>query len=92
VEIFPEIDANWLLTGAGNMFIDEKEQAPELFGNNLSNQGNKAPDNLNLNPDSPLDPSLINEGYKSKQDKSSGEIESIIIFYKEGHFKRYIQD
>jgi transcriptional regulator with XRE-family HTH domain len=92
VELFPEIDANWLLTGAGNMFLDEQKQSSGLFDNVTSNQGFKSSDNVNLNTSSPLDHTQIDNVYKSKQGQNSNEIDSIVIFYKEGHFKRYIQD
>ncbi len=105
-EKFPEIDANWLLSGRGQMLKDD----PEV----KVNVSKKAVEKPKVNPVSyPEIPGLFdapttsrssspasetaareeNEPvYKSKQEDteaSGGEMEAVIILYRDGTFKRY---
>ena len=105
-EKFPEIDANWLLSGSGQMLKDD----PPVE----ANVPKKAAEKPKVNPvsypeipglfDAPpssrsstLAPEIAareeNEPvYKSKQDipeAVGGEMEAVIILYRDGTFKRY---
>ena len=92
---YPETDAQWLITGKGNMFINQKS----LFGSDDENE------NLNIltqresniqennvfipeNKDSEEESKYIDEkvAIKSKTEK---EIERVIVFHKDGTFKEY---
>jgi predicted transcriptional regulator len=95
---FPEINPSWLMTGKGMMLIDNEEAfsvdgfnqslSKSLFNRDLSTS-NQA-DKNNLPPTTKV-PTM--DGYKSKQSESSTkEIESIVVFYSDGSFRRYISD
>ncbi len=90
-ENFPEIDANWLLTGKGSMTkgkedvpdTDMNQPAkssvdPEIPGFSANNAKNSTQSESGFNP----------QVYKSKQ-SSELEPESIIILHKDGTFRRY---
>lgn len=77
LEVFPEIDLYWILTGKGNFLENNNEtsaaftQSSEFNGEEKKESENSlAIQNLNLN----------------FEDK---EIEKIVLFYKNGTFKTY---
>ncbi|MEA3317651.1 MAG: helix-turn-helix transcriptional regulator [Bacteroidota bacterium] len=87
---FPEINAQWLITGKGNMFVDKPEtlqtphsnnENPNLFSgleSNIQNDDDKSP--------------VINKPQEQKNEIPKSKIKSIervMIFYSDGTFKDY---
>ena len=68
LEKYPEVELYWLLNGKGSFPKEEKNSAPTLFSDNLS----ELPSHVDLS-----------------KNQSEGEIEKIIVFYKNGTFKSY---
>lgn len=94
LKAYPDIDAQWLITGKGNMLSNQ----PSLF--NQSNQNNeKSSSSRELNiQNSPMKEHLISnsdEVIEEKEEnmdlhkKKNREIERVIIFYHDGTFKEY---
>jgi len=99
LDLFPEIDANWLITGIGNMFKEDS---------GVGNESHKGPKDLNnsgslfdtASIDKKADTKNISDSeipeedvYKSKhQDISEVEIQSIILLLKNGKFRTYVRE
>ncbi|MCK4923011.1 MAG: helix-turn-helix transcriptional regulator [Bacteroidales bacterium] len=97
LDAFPEINANWLLTGNGNMIeisegtsldgmADLKNITPVSTEKTIEEGKSQLRQNdLHLSTDK--------EGYKSKQnDNSQRSLEKVIILYSDGKFKEYRQE
>jgi transcriptional regulator with XRE-family HTH domain len=95
---FPEVDIKWLMTGKGSMLNDlddsgKADNIPQsahklLFNENISEL--HTPD---LNTSMNSDPDNLKNSYISKQlNQINREIESIVVFYSDGNFRRYISD
>jgi len=91
---YPEIDAQWLITGKGNMLSNQ----PSLFNqNNISNQNvlSSGESNIQKIPDieSKISKSeeIIEHNNISqlKNHDLSKKIERVMIFYTDGTFKEY---
>ena len=84
---FPEINANWLLMGEGDMLeTNDTAISYETPVNKDYSIGTK-----NYDDDEPRD-EFINS-YKSKQHDDHGKpIEYIMILYKDGSFRRYVSE
>ncbi len=100
---FPEININWLLTGKGEMLVDKINKEPDLFNPstrqiNISKaaeiQDSKTIyDNENdvENKEDNLENNTEVNVYNRKQISGGVDnIEQIVIFYKEGKFRRYL--
>jgi len=86
---YPKLNAQWLITGKGNMFIDQ----PYLF-NEQKVEKNLTQRELfiqNQNEDIPVitKPEKEKENNESKPDYTSKQIEKVMIFYNDGTFKQY---
>ena len=86
---YPKLNAQWLITGKGNMFIDQ----PSLF-NEQKVEKNLTQRELfiqNQNEDIPVitKPEKEKENIESKSDFSAKQIEKVMIFYNDGTFKQY---
>lgn len=79
LEVFPEVDLYWILNGKGN-FPKGYETRPETLFPTHHNE----PEKITLNPDKE-----IKSPENSLVDEMTGEIERIVIFYKNGNFKEY---
>lgn len=94
---YPELDAQWLITGKGNMFINQ----PSLFSKDGDQtQNNLTPRESNIqnlikeeratvDSEQELDNIQNNE---LKSSKTQDDIERVIIFYSNGSFKEYKPD
>jgi transcriptional regulator with XRE-family HTH domain len=89
---FPEINAQWLITGKGNMLIEQSE--PKQMPYSKNNQKNLF-SSLESDIQKPIDksPELENpepqNNYISKTPKNK-KIERVMIFYTDGTFKDYL--
>ena len=86
---YPKLNAQWLITGKGNMLIDQ----PSLF-NEPKVEKNLTQRELfiqNQNEDIPVitKPEKEKENIESKSDFSAKQIEKVMIFYNDGTFKQY---
>ena len=105
IEAFPQINAEWLLTGKGKMYkaeiISQRtlfDQIPEeskdrtigIADENISNQRiNKEPEQ-EIKSDNKERIDIIEKVvYKSKQENKYVEIEKIVIFYSDCTFRDY---
>ena len=94
LEAFPEINANWLLTGNGNM-IETGESlplSPENYNHIIpSTTAEKTViDDSNHQIEKELHISTETKGYISKQPEDSNKsIEKVIILYPDGKFMEY---
>jgi len=99
LDIFPDIDANWLLTGKGDMYktgsdvnrrssdIESDNASYELFNKVVENQ--TISDN-NLTTEEASDEDQNHEVYKSKQaDFAFGQVEAVVLLMKNGKFRSY---
>lgn len=91
---YPELDAQWLITGKGNMFVNQ----PSLFNTvDNDNEENLTPRESNIQTSSkdymqkpeyeeqkPVEP--LNKDINHKE---SANIDRVIIFYNNGSFKEY---
>ncbi|MCF8381097.1 MAG: helix-turn-helix domain-containing protein [Bacteroidales bacterium] len=97
LDAFPEINANWLLTGKGNMINGEEESSLFSHKNNdlISSEVpvNKEKDSENIPNQKNLHMSNENDVYKSKLlGESSRHVEKVIILYSNGKFKEYSEE
>lgn len=106
LECFPEVELLWLLNGKGNFPIEEnlsqdktnvtstsilssnneELNAPDLFS--TTNENEKTPafeNNLNNFSKTPVFNNVFNEL------NQNSDIESIVVFFKDGTFKNYVQ-
>jgi len=86
---YPKLNAQWLITGKGNMLIDQ----PSLF-NEPKVEKNLTQRELfiqNQNEDIHVitKPEKEKEIIESKPDYTSKQIEKVMIFYNDGTFKQY---
>lgn len=94
---FPEINANWLLTGSGNM-IETDEELPLITEKDTnviaSTPGEKTDDdNLSRPLHNELQMTADSNSYKSKHTEDSHKsIDKIIILYADGKFNEYRQE
>lgn len=95
---YPELDAQWLITGKGNMFSDQ----PSLFDQKIKQES--------VNRITPLESNIQNltkeeraivdseqelgniHNKELKSNKIQDDIERVIIFYSNGSFKEYKPD
>lgn len=108
MEAFPQLNAEWLLTGKGKMYKSDISIQPTLFDQIVTDKDSPHKANLaestnkqdvfqsfaNKNKQSRILEKEIPEEivYKSKQDKPNVEIERIVIFYTDRTFKDYKQE
>lgn len=83
---YPDINAQWLITGKGNMSINQ----PDLFSQNQNNTAKIAP------RESVIQTSANNHNHITQpeqeineKDDSPRKIERIVIFYTDSSFKEY---
>lgn len=84
---FPETDLEWLITGIS---FKAKEIKPKISSIISDETGKTSVTNVNNDPYSPdnqINKSTIDSAAAST--KENNEIERIIIFYNDGHFKEY---
>lgn len=104
LDVFPDVDLYWILNGKGTFpksteHNDTKENASEEVIkqniptplNNESNQGNLFAEIKNTNPINTFEIKKM-ESQNIAKESSSGEIDKIVIFYKNGTFKSYLPD
>ncbi|MFV7236748.1 helix-turn-helix domain-containing protein [Flavobacterium sp. ZB4R12] len=104
LDIFPDIDLYWILNGKGTFpknteHIDKKENIfEEVVKQNIPTPLNNKiiPENLfseikNTNPINALETKKMESQHIVKE-STSGEIEKIVFFYKNGTFKVYTPD
>jgi transcriptional regulator with XRE-family HTH domain len=105
MEAFPQLSAEWLLTGRGKMYkadiISQRtlfDQIPEesndrtigIADENISNQLINKETEHEINSDNKERIDIIEkEVYKSKQEVRSAYIEKIVIFYSDRSFRDY---
>jgi len=100
-EVFPDIDANWLLTGQGSMLRDESESNLNATGSDrpgdsggetsvYTGTSGKPYPNLNSprESESPV-PDEDSAVYKSKHADNSQIIDGVVVLYSNGTFRRY---
>ena len=93
---FPELNAEWLLSGKGSMY-KTKEQ-PTLFNeNNIPQNSNneiiQIEEKIPLNIHEKIDDKseiLQSKGLKEEPKSSSSKIEKIVLFYSDKTFNEYI--
>lgn len=94
LEVFPEIDLYWILTGKGNFPNTPNEISSEtttssfpILSNENSNEGSfsaiKSDENKKKEIENPSEIKNLNFNFEDK------EIEKIVLFYKNGTFKAY---
>ncbi|MFV8328109.1 helix-turn-helix domain-containing protein [Flavobacterium sp. ZS1P14] len=104
LDVFPDVDLYWILNGRGTFpksteYSDTKENASEEIVkqniptplNNESNQGNLFAEIKNTNLINAFETKKI-ESQNIVSKSTSGEIDKIVIFYKNGTFKSYVPD
>lgn len=95
LNLFPEIDANWLITGKGSMFKEESQEErsdeskiKEQDNANLFDGIKSQASENQFSETSEIDDNK--DDYKSKhQDNTTSSIDSIIILLKNGKFRSY---
>ncbi len=100
---FPEININWLLTGKGEMLVDKINKEPDLFNPDTRqisiSKSSEIEDSKTIddnendieNKEIKLENNPETDVYNRKQNPERADnIEQIVIFYKEGKFRRYI--
>lgn len=104
LDVFPDVDLYWILNGKGTFpknteRIDKKENVfEEVAKQNIPTPLNNEiiPENLfseinNENPINALETKKMESQHMVKE-STSGEIEKIVFFYKNGTFKVYTPD
>ncbi len=95
---FPEIDANWLLTGKGSIYKDDLKNGGEDAKSNPLSDIQSKPENAPRKGGEAKSISLgdtpeITEVYKGKQtDSHNRGMEGIIVLYTDGTFRRYTSE
>ena len=104
LDVFPDVDLYWILNGKGTFpknseQLDIKENSVEYIGK----QNIPTPPNTEIIPENlfseikipnaiPKLESIKIENQNSIHEPYSGEIDKIVIFYKNGTFKSYLPD
>lgn len=101
IEVFPDIDLYWVLNGKGSF---PKNEDKEVFINSIPEEIEKPiapifpnknfiPEDLFLEIENPNEKKLVEKNTveikNTISNTSSGEIEKIVLFYKNGTFKVY---
>ena len=91
---YPELDAQWLITGKGNMYTNQS-----LLFNELDNDKKETLTPRESNIQKSLDDNTKKDEYEEEKPieplnkdinyKESANIERVIIFYNNGSFKEY---
>lgn len=88
-ETYPEFNLEWLLKGENNFLIQQETPSTPVQENlQTENIIHQAGSEKNPEFPDPLPPIFKNTLSKSSSDESS-EIENIVVFYKNGTFKKY---
>ncbi len=94
---YPELNAQWLITGKGNMFTNQ----PLLFSKDEDQaQNNLTPQESNIQNLIKEEPATVDseqeldniQNKELKSNKMQNDIERVIIFYSNGSFKEYKPD
>ncbi len=104
---FPEININWLITGSGSMFNREITKEPDLFNpppfeKVTSDFQHDTQITVNSTKDQELEMKAVSKNETGMEDEvyngkqlgtmEDAEVEQVIIFYKKGRFKRYLEE
>lgn len=85
---FPDINANWLITGDGEMYGERRTQDTSLtFDIPVETEKVKS-----VKTDEPGEPSAPTTSDPSPIASKSSEIERIIVFYKDKTFREYREE
>lgn len=95
LEVFPEVDLYWLLSGQGNFPKNEENYSAENVNQfpPISSSENSTDENLFSFQNSEENKKEIKLSSETKNQNSNSEedqIEKIIVFYKNGKFKSYL--
>ncbi|MCD4834193.1 MAG: helix-turn-helix domain-containing protein [Bacteroidales bacterium] len=94
---YPKLNAQWLITGKGNMFTNQ----PLLFSKDEDQaQNNITPQESNIQNLIKEEPAIVDseqeldniQNKELKSNKMQNDIERVIIFYSDGSFKEYKPD
>lgn len=94
---YPKLNAQWLITGKGNMFTNQ----PSLFSKDEDQaQNNITPRESNIQNLIKEEPAIVDseqeldniQNKELKSNKMQNDIERVIIFYSDGSFKEYKPD
>lgn len=100
IEIFPEVDLYWILNGKGNFPKSEKKYEEKTDTSTTSNsfleekKESIAESNLFTQMDYPENNAVIENNFEKKStienlNTLDEEVDYIVIFYKNGTFKKY---
>lgn len=104
LDVFPDVDLYWILNGKGTFpkndenVIPKQNTVDELLKPNIPTPSKieVVPENLFSKIQSTTSNDLLEtkktESQNTMKDSASGEIDKIVIFYKNGTFKSYIPD
>ena len=88
IESFPDINADWLLTGMGEMYRQIRP-SKQLFNDDRDNEGESISGDVNVNND-------VSEASERVDTVSrhvdKPEIERIIVFYRDKTFREYLKE
>ena len=85
---FPVINANWLITGEGEMYGERRNQASS-FTFDMPVEAEKV---TSVKTSEPTEPSAPAKSDTSHIASESSEIERIIVFYKDKTFREYREE
>jgi len=86
---YPKLNAQWLITGKGNMFTDQPSLFNEPKADKNLTQRELFIQNEIENIPVITKPEKEKENIESKSDFSAKQIEKVMIFYNDGTFKQY---
>ncbi len=100
VDVFPEVDLYWILNGKGNFPKSEKKVEEKIVAPSIPKSENEEKNNLNVKTDlfSDITTTEKNRVFENSSEKISNmqnlntdnePIEYIVVFYKNGTFKKY---
>ena len=97
IESFPEINAEWLINGKGNIYKEDKIvkneiiKERELFKEDIkTNVGESAETAINSHKEDLSMDKKINKSYLKKEDVTNvTNIEKILILFSDGSFREY---
>lgn len=87
LEVFPDVDLYWILTGKGNFPKNDNEKLLEISKSSSPISSNE---NSNISKDD--DQTVVESSSEFKNSNfnlEDNEIEKIVLFYKNGTFKSY---